>query len=281
MIANPPAGASVLRLKIALARLLSGPYVGATVSRLCRNQIRRHGVTIDTSPAGFSASVRAQIAFGIYESAEIRFIREYLKGFTKVLELGSSLGVSAAHIIDVSAAGAEIVCVEANPFLLPTLRATTASAAARAGSHVRTIHGAVSSDQAYEGTVLLELGGSHLGSKVVTANDSGAQRPICVPRVDLADATRDWSDYALVCDIEGAEADLIFSAHPVLLGARRLVIELHDGNYKGSAVTAGDLRQSLVEAGFQVLAERGRVLALEGPAAGATYGTAQRSGGAS
>jgi len=256
------------RVKAQVARLLSSPAAGALISVACGDRIRNAGVVIDTSHPAFTDTVRAQLAFGIYESAEIRFIRRYLTGFTRVLELGSSLGVTASHIIDVAAPGAEVVCVEANPELLNALRTTLAAAAARTGAKVTAVHGAVPADlRPPSSGVLLKLGTSHLGSRVDSVTTDDGARRLRVPAVDPYELVRGWTGYALVCDIEGAEAALICPGRPVLTRASRLVIELHQSSYRGARVTVAELRETLLNMGFLLVAERGRVLVLDGPVA--------------
>lgn len=276
-------GETARRAKLRAARWLSNPVPGVLISVVLRNRIRNMGVVIDASHPAFTPTVKAQLAFGIYEGAEIRFIRRYLRGCSRVLELGSSLGVSSAHIIDVAEPGAEVICVEANPNLLPALRAATATAAKRTAAKVSVIHGAVSPNpHERSSSVVLTLGRSHVGSRVgpVDAGTPGAGTPAAgtpaagdsgrqlrVPAADLAEAVRHWTDYALVCDIEGAEAALILAADPCLTGASRLVIELHETVYEGGAVTVADLREALLNMGFLLVEENGRVLVLYGPAA--------------
>jgi FkbM family methyltransferase len=252
--------------KIRIGELLSNPVLGALISSGSRNRIRNRGVIIDTSNPAFTAAVKARLAFGIYESAEIRFIRKYLRGCSRVLELGAGLGVTAAHILEVVTPGAQLVCIEANPNLLAALQATTMTAAERNGAKVKTIHGAVPLDpHVHSSSIVLTLGDSHLGSRVGSSGVSDSERQIRVPTVDLTELIRGWTDYALVCDIEGAEAALILSAQPILTGASRLVIELHETTYEGTAVTIADLREALLEMGFLLVAERERVLVLDGP----------------
>jgi FkbM family methyltransferase len=254
--------------KVRIGQALSSPALGTLIAHACRDRIRSKGIVIDTSAPEFTAVAKAQLAFGIYENAEISFIRRYLRGYLKVLELGASLGVTAAHIIDVAAPGAEVICVEANPHLLATLRATTTASAARTGSRVAVIHGAVPPDPANPSrSVVLTLGRSHLGSRAGPVSDGDPGRRLEVPAVDLAEVIRDWSGYGLVCDIEGAEAALILSRHSVLTRASRLVIELHETTYRQAAVTVADLKNALLTMGFSPIAENGRVIVLDGPVA--------------
>jgi hypothetical protein len=53
--------------------------------------------------------------WGAYESAETRMILGLLRGSTAVVELGSSLGITAAHVATLMAPNGHLVCVEANP----------------------------------------------------------------------------------------------------------------------------------------------------------------------
>ncbi len=258
-----------IRLKSRVAQVLSHPLVGSVISSAYGNRIPNMGVVIDTSSPAFSPRVKAQLAFGIYEGAEIGFIRKYLRGYAKILELGSSLGVTASHVLDVAAAGAEVVCVEANPRLLPALRATVSAAATRAGATARTIHGAVP-DSPDGGSLALTLTldrRSHLGSRTGEIPAQVQATRFRVPAVDLGSLVADWTRYAVICDIEGAEAALILSAQPALTGASRVVIELHDTCYRGAAVSVAQLRIKLLDLGFRIVDEKGRVLVLDGPAA--------------
>ena len=59
--------------------------------------------------------------WGGYEGAETRMIRSNLQASPTVVELGSSLGVTTAHIAAVMAPGGRLVCVEANPRLISGL----------------------------------------------------------------------------------------------------------------------------------------------------------------
>jgi len=252
--------------KIRVGKILSSPFLGWLIAKVCGNRIRNRGVTIDTSPPEFTKAVKAQLAFGIYEGAEVRFIRKYLRGYSKAIELGSSLGITAAHIVDVAAHGAEVVCVEANPKLLSTLRLTIAAAAKKTSATVRTIHGAVPPDPTLPSPIaMLQITKSNLGGRADRTEDHDMSQRLPVPVVNLDELAPEWDEYALVCDIEGTEAGLILSSHPILTRASRLVIELHDTTYAAMPVTVADMKKALLDLGFLPLAENGRVMALDGP----------------
>lgn len=221
---------------------------------------------IDTSRKEFTPSIKGQIFFGVYEGAEIRFIRKYLRGVSHVVELGASLGVTSAHILDVLAPGGKLTCVEANPMLLDALRATVSTAQRKTGREATVVYGAVSATQDgdTDGQAVLAVTSSTLDSRIQEAiNPDLAVQTVIVPKVTLPSLIQGLADYALVADIEGAEAAIIAGEPEALSRASRVVIELHATRYRGRAISIGDMTASLVNVhGFRVLEQRGRVLAL-------------------
>ena len=85
-------------LKLRMAAVLAGDKAGRAIGVVMRRRIRHMGLWFDTRSTDFSPQVRAQMFWGNYESAETRMIRSFLRGSTTVVELGSSLGITAAHI---------------------------------------------------------------------------------------------------------------------------------------------------------------------------------------
>jgi FkbM family methyltransferase len=252
-------------VKLAIARALSSPVVGKVVGTLTRDHVPSNGVVIDTSKREFTPAIKAQILFRIYEGAEIRFIRKYLRGASHVVELGSSLGVTSAHILDVLAPNGSLTCVEANPFLLDTLRETVFAAQQKTGQKVTIVHGAVCSARDSEpvGVAALAVGHSSLGSRLDETRDpESPARTLAVPTVTLSSLVEGLSDYALVSDIEGTEAAFIAEEQDALRRAKRLVIELHPTRYRDHHVSTTDMTAWLVEDhGFRILEQRGPVLA--------------------
>jgi len=255
---------SVRRLKRALARVATTDPVGRAVAVLTRNRVRTKGLVFDTSRKEFTPSIKARMFFGLYEDAEIQCIRKYLGGASQVIELGSSLGITSAHILDVMAPGGTLTCVEANPLLLDALRATVSAAERRTGRHATVIHAAVSSALSGEGEVArLAFGRSSLGAKLREEMGPPSDVTVDVPTVSLSALVAGMDGYALVADIEGAEAALIAEGREPLSRASRAVIELHRTRYRGRVVSVEDMKASLLhEHGFHLLGEAGRVLAL-------------------
>jgi hypothetical protein len=109
-------------LKVLVAKIVASNGAGHVIGALTRNRVRHQGLRFDVRSEDFSPRVRAQMFWGAYEGAETRMIRRFLRDSTTVVELGSSLGVTTAHVAAVMAPRGHLVCVEANPRLVPGLR---------------------------------------------------------------------------------------------------------------------------------------------------------------
>jgi FkbM family methyltransferase len=245
--------------KSAIARLLSSAPVGRAVGLLTRDRVPSRGIVFDTRLAAFSPSIKAAMLFGIYESAEIRFIRSYISPDVDVVELGSSLGVTSAHILGVLGPGHTLTCVEANPHVVGALQATVRAAEERTGRRARIVHGSVTARPANE-RAALALADSSLGTRVV---EDGSGSGETVPTVALDSLVSNLDSFSLVIDIEGGEAGLIAEAGQTLRQAQEIVIELHPTTYRGRPVSVSELTSSLLDdLGFRLLDRNGPVLAL-------------------
>ncbi len=246
-------------LKLRLSRIVAGHRAGQIIGAVTRQRIRHQGLWFDTRSSDFAPTVRAQMFWGGYEGAETRMIRDVLRGSSSIVELGSSLGITAAHAAAVMAPGGRLICVEANPALLPGLRERTLRRATNL--RVDIVHGAVTD---HSGMATLTIGAETVGSRL-----SAAPRPtehtVEVPAVTLRQVLRETRirEFDLISDIEGAEASFLIQDPDALSGCRRAVIELHDTVAGGRPVSVLDLANAAEVAGFGVIKRHGPVFALE------------------
>ena len=243
-------------VKLWASRLVASETAGRVIGALTRNRIRHQGLWFDTRSADFSPRVRAQMFWGGYEGAETRMIRSFLRDSRSVVELGSSLGVTTAHIATVMAPGGCLVCVEANPRLIPGLSERVAPHADQ--QRLNLIHAAVTNQC---GTTDLVIAGETVGSRI------GSPRPdesvVQVPAMTLREILRraNVAEFDLVSDIEGAEAAFLLNDPSALGNCRRAVIEFHDTVVGGGTVSAFDLIDATVATGLQVISRHGPVVA--------------------
>jgi FkbM family methyltransferase len=195
--------------------------------------------------------------WGAYESAETRMIRDLLRGSTAVVELGSSLGITSAHIAALMAKGGHLVCVEANPRLMPGLRGRLARRTATL--RVDFVHAAVTG---HCGDSVLAVSPTTVGSRLAALQS--CDDVVAVPALTLREILRRTgvSDFDLVCDIEGAESSFLPGDPGALRGCRRAVMELHDTAVGGCAVSVSDLAAAATAAGLRVIRRHGPVVGL-------------------
>lgn len=260
------------RLNSQAASWLIAPGPALLVSPLTRRSVTHRGLKISTQHPAFSRRIRARLFWNLYERAEIDFIRKYLVGAEVVVELGSSLGVTTRHIISVMAPAGSLACVEPNPAAADVLARGLLDDAsphqpkvvvlrkAIAGScgeamfepAVETLAGALASEEITPRGRSRSPGPGPAGHPVETTTLAGVIRELQMP------------SYALVCDIEGAEASFIMESAPSILQACSvLIIELHSTTHSGETLELETLLNTLIDRhDFKLIERRGPVVAM-------------------
>jgi FkbM family methyltransferase len=219
--------------KDAIVHTLCTERVGTAVQRVTHGHVRSRRAVFDVS--GWEPHLAAAVAFRLYERAEARFALKYLAGSERVLELGGSRGVVSSMLMQRLPEQAELVSVEGNPRLVRDLTSNLAGNAhgrKATGRHLAVSDGSM---------VRFESRGS-LGSSLSTSSGEP------VPTTTLQDLVESlgWDDFAMLSDIEGAEAMFIMGEDRGLERCDRLVIELHDTRLGDDAVSVSDMLEALV-----------------------------------
>jgi FkbM family methyltransferase len=226
-----------------------GPNVlcSAPVGRLVAGATRRRppsrgGVRVDLRHPDVPAAVHAAVLWRMYERAEIGLIHRHLPRDLDVVELGASLGVTGTHVLALIAPGRRLIAVEANPRLIGPLR--------RALDDPRAVvvHAAIAS--VHEPTITFELHPSNLRSRL---GGPGTGELVEVPSTSLGALLDEHAldDYALVADVEGAEAAVVLGEPAALDRCRVAIIELHRTTWDGEHVTPAQLDDHLRQLGFR------------------------------
>ena len=221
------------------------------VGLLYKDRIPYRGVVIDTSHPVLSPSVKALLRFGLYEKAEAGFIAKYLRPDQDVVELGSSLGVTAACIARKMSPEHQLVCVEANEGLLQQIEKNVLNNSPSA--RLSVIHGAIS----YEGNALtpFQPGALNTGGRVGGRTFQGEG----VPSLRLSEvlASTGVGEFSLVCDIEGSEKEML--EQESLEGCSQVIIELHSESVSGDYLDPEDMLALLDRKGFRTVDRHGGV----------------------
>ncbi len=250
-------------LKAALTSGICHPAVGRAIGAAFAQRIPCRGIPISTADASVTDRTRAQLFWGMYESAEIRSVRRHLDPRLDLVELGSSIGVVSCHASRRLQPDRRIVCVEANPRLIPLLSANLRANAP--GRSVSVVQGAIDYT-ATTGEVSLEFGADSTGSRVVAGPTRAATR---VRTTTLSELVRDQhlGEFALIADIEGAEAGIFLDDPGALTGCKQIIAELHATQHRGISYSPEDLAGILVARGYRILGRDGGVWSFAAPAA--------------
>ena len=255
-------GSAISRAKVWLASQICRPWVGRCLSTLYGGRIPHWGIVIDAGQEAVPAEHAASIFFGLYEPAEIRFVRRFLHRGLDVVEIGGGIGVVSAHILTRLGKGNKLTCVEANPRLLPALRRNIELNAPQA--QVIVVHGAL--DYSGAGVISLRVDGKNLGSHVQAR---AGEALVQVRAMSLRDLVLEagLGDYALVCDAEGAEAGMILCDSEGLSRCRQMIVEFHPAVHDGVQYSVADLcREAEARHGFRLVAARRGIHVFEKPA---------------
>jgi len=193
------------------------PPMAQAIGLVCRNAVRIHGYHIHTD--GLTPKVKAALFWGFYEAAELAFVQRHLLADLDVVELGTSIGVVACHALSRMNPLKRLICLEADPNLARMARQNLRSN--HPTRRVEVLNCAIAYDCQ---TVCFEEGGTNLIGKV---SKEGRE----VPAITLSGLLQKFhiDDYVLICDIEGAEAEILHKDPEALAYCRQMIIELHDG----------------------------------------------------
>jgi len=246
------------KLKSGIARGLCHPWIGMAIGAIFQDRIPSRDAHILTPTPPVDHATKASIYWGFYERAEIAAVHRWLQAGLPVVDLGASIGVVSAHVARRVSPGGRLVCVEPNAALHEVIRANVEANAP--GTRLDVIGGAVAYDTG-ETTPFLAAR-RNIDSRVASgATEAGAS--VDVPTVHLAGLLQqqDIQDYALVMDIEGGEAGILFKDAEALAGCRVGVAELHQTTLDGKDISVEDLVQRLRHLGFEIHFRHGPVVA--------------------
>lgn len=244
----------ILRIKIILSKVLNHQYIGRLLSFIFNDKIPMGKYKFDLSDSLISNTTKASIFWRTYESAEIRFVKKYLSGERDVIEVGASLGVVSAFIIDKIKMGFSFYTVEANPLLIniierniininPTIKRKIFNKCINYKSK----------------TAFFKIESDNLVSKI-NENIGLAIETITIEKIIEEEKIRSFD---LVCDIEGAEIDLIANINiESLKKCRTVIIELHDTYYENTWYNQDQILEIWKNKGFSLIDNYGSVYVL-------------------
>lgn len=224
----------MLRAKILLAKSICHPVVGKVLGVLFHDRIPSRGFVFSTRSPVIKPAAKASLFWRTYESAEIRSVRRYLRRDLDVVELGAGIGIISCHLRSLADREKKIISVEANPQLLNEIKNNLILN--DLWENVVVVHGAI--DYSGLSDVEFSFADVHTGGKLKHSSD-GTSSTANVPALTLEQILKEneLSEFVLVTDIEGEEANLIEHDPMSLKKCKQIIAEFHDIRIDGKIVT--------------------------------------------
>ncbi len=250
-------------VKKLIYRTLCNRFTGAVIRALYKDtvpSVRWRGFRFNLARKETSNTILASIFWGFYESAEVRLVRKYFRGDVDAVEFGSSSGVVSAQIVSrYSVAGRRYLGVEANAYLKDAWLKNVQRHAITAVD-TQLVHAAVYYDAE---AVSFQISNNPTASGISGTPSSSLANVITATTLTKVIEKYSLTDYALFCDIEGAEAAMLLSEQEAFVRCRYLFIELHETVYHGKDYNVNDLIALIESKGFELIEKLGAVCYFE------------------
>ncbi|MBE0454439.1 FkbM family methyltransferase [Roseovarius autotrophicus] len=187
------------------------------------------GLRLEVPEALLNDRIRAKLCSGEYEAHEAQAAAMRLKPGHRVLELGAGIGYVASVCARI--VGPEnVTTVEANPALLPVIRANLAHNGFGA---VTLVHGAVGGMAGGDAPLAFDAARSFWAARIVEEGAS-PETLVEVPHLGLGALMARMRPHVVIMDIEGAEAHLFNAPWPEHV--LHVMMELHPGRYPDAVI---------------------------------------------
>ncbi len=235
-----------------------------------RSKLSGHTIEIDgmrfSYPEDIPFAAYHALYKGIYQQPERNLMQDYLPPDLPVVELGGSYGIVSGLLNRKLNEDARQVVVEANPELLDLCREN--ALAINPSRKLALVNCAIdySGIDSISFTVTSGTHGSHVAENW-RDNGTGGER-ISVQAITLTQLLQQEcieGEYSLVCDIEGAEFDLISQDAAALSNCRAMIVELHPGVFYDRGKTVQQLLEKLEAYGFEIQKSEATVVAAVRP----------------
>lgn len=249
-----------MNIKLLLGKLLCHPTIGTAILRTFRGRIPSRGFVIDIRSDRISLNAIASIFWGLYERNEIKHFYRFLRRDLDIIEFGSGIGVTSIHISKIQNKERRLLCVEANPYLVDSI-SKNMKLNAPPDKEVQVFNKAL--DYSGQARVDMRIDTGVLGSHVASSQEKGT---ISIDTITLAELVNKYGfgEFALVADVEGAEAGMILEEGETLAQCQQMIIELHPAVYAGQSYSVSALCEVIQSAhGFRLVAQRHNVYVFE------------------
>lgn len=218
-------------IKNLIAKIITLPVLGWFLYKIFKGNIydirwqHRHFAPPDIDP-----KIYASIFWGFYENAERSLLDMHLNSDTLVVELGSSLGIVSKHVLSKLNKGALYYAVEMNPILIETIQKNTSLITRNKFIDFKILNNAIS----YQNDIVPIILSKNTTESKITSDS--IPHTLTIKSIKLNQITSqippNHTHKTLICDIEGAEIQIIKEDKNAIKKFNDIFIEIHDTSYK-------------------------------------------------
>lgn len=235
----------ILLVKKYIAKFLVNNTTGSIISIIYKHKIRFNNLIIDISNVVIKKKIAASLFFKTYESAEVRFISQFLQNYKgTIVELGSSIGVVTSTIAKANP-DAAIFSFEADSRFIPIIENNLQL------NEIKNVkcYNEVIGSEGY----IFSVGTDNTMGKIV----KGTSDLNNFKKLSSVLQMHNITDFVLVSDIEGAEYFFLFEESDLFKNCHLMIIELHPIEIKNKLITVDEMMEKIKSLGFDILAVYG------------------------
>ena len=235
----------MLKIKRLVAKILVNSFTGKLISIVFSNKIPFHNLVIDISNSVIKKRIAASLFFKTYESAEVRFISQFLQNYEgTIIELGSSIGVVTSTIAKANPK-ATVFTFEADSRFISIIENNLQLNGIQ---NVKCYNEIIGS----EGYVF-SVGDDNTMGKIINGESSLSNFKKLSSLIQM----HNINDFVLVSDIEGAEYFFLFEESDLFKNCSLIIIELHPIEINNELISVAEMIERIKSLGFKILAVYG------------------------
>ncbi|MDF1856915.1 FkbM family methyltransferase [Pseudooceanicola sp.] len=188
-----------------------------------------NGVKLSLPEALAAPKILRKLKSGQYEGFEARAAGLRVRKGFRVLELGGGMGYVGSICANITG-GENLVTVEANPDMIPVIRANFDQNGHQAAT---LLHGAVTGNAAEGETLEFRRGPAFWGASIAE-DGTGKGDIVEVPLLRIGELLKAHRPNVVIMDIEGAEQHLFDAPWP--RHVRFVMMEIHPARYPASVI---------------------------------------------
>jgi FkbM family methyltransferase len=221
---------------------------------------------VNTNPQK-NQSELLSLAIGKYEQDELSILRAHFLSASTIIEIGSNIGVVAGEAIETRLSSyGRMICIEPNPFAIPTLKKNLDRSLERQAPYGRPmvdiVNAALCSPKVVAGELIDFFARPNLSSGLAgqvkpMGDELPTEKVRAISLSGILEMFNITSSYSLIIDAEGAEIPMVFQDAAALKNCTQIAIEIHSPDLTGSDKTVQDIVAELTRIGFAQRAKIG------------------------